>query len=415
MTVQVFNLSNITKDGLVELARHLGVKRDYDRILKSELVAMLRSFGTEKLLDAARAVCEAEGEAFDADDWLTDEADPQEIVDDEPPKAAAPKAKTKPAPAASAAPDVGHVATMLAQLLAAGSVNEDGVRAIVRPMLDEQAIDLCNRLGAATHEVVKQALAGMPPREILVKSERAEVKLTGRQHKNFEQLLQVAAARQPDGHRLNVWLYGPPGTGKTTAARNVAKALGLAFHCNGALATKYELTGFIDAQGTYQGTEFRKAWEHGGVYLFDEIDGSVPAAVVAFNAALANGVMAFPDGMIERHPDCVVIAAANTIHGATAEFTGRMKLDAATIDRFVMLDWPIDEQLEVELSGNTEWARFVQRTRRKAAEQGLKVAITPRATIYGASLLAQGLPVDTVKSMVLRKGINDQQWHAITA
>ena len=431
---QYFDFSNLTKDGAIELAKLLGLKRDWARAKLPEIKQMLRAFDTDKLLDAARRATEDQGETFDAADFLTDEkpADQAEqaeateqvpttkahVTDDgdveyfaTPGPAAAPAAKAVPTHSPGAKPaDVNHVANLLAQLLATGAVNQEQVEAIVETRMGAMAKGIGQAVGQDVRRIVDEAIAGMPAREIVVKSERAEVKITGRQHFNFETLLHVSAARQPDGHRLNVWLYGPPGTGKTTAARNVAKALSLPFHCNGAMSTKYELTGFIDAGGTCHSTEFRKAWENGGVYLFDEIDGSVPAAVVAFNAALANGVMAFPDKMIERHTDCVIIAAANTVHGATAEFTGRMKLDAATIDRFVMIEWPIDEVLERELSGNEKWAREVQAFRKKIADKGVKVAITPRATIYGASLLSQGLPMEAVRSLVLRKGMTDQQW-----
>ena len=51
--------------------------------------------------------------------------------------------------------------------------------------------------------------------------------------------------------------------------------------------------GFIDAQGRIVNTEFRKAYEHGGLFLFDEIDASFPQAILAFNAALANDFMDF--------------------------------------------------------------------------------------------------------------------------
>ena len=121
--------------------------------------------------------------------------------------------------------------------------------------------------------------------------------------------------------------------------------------------------------------------------------------------------MAFPDGMLERHQDCVIIAAGNTVNGATAEFTGRTKLDAASLDRFVMIDWPIDDKLEEALAaGHDEWLRVVRSMRGKVADKGIKVQITPRATIYGVSLLTAGMPLDEVRELVLRKGMNDAQW-----
>jgi cobaltochelatase CobS len=73
----------------------------------------------------------------------------------------------------------------------------------------------------------------------------------------------------------------------------------------------------------------------------------MPGALLAFNAALANGVAAFPDGSIKRHPETVIIAAANTWgFGGDANYIGRAKLDAAFLDRFVTLAWGYDEDLE---------------------------------------------------------------------
>ncbi len=417
---KTFDFGNMTKDGAIQIAQQLGVKRDWARVTKPELLAMLRAFNTEQLLGAAQRACEAEGEEFTADDWLVD-ADEVSLAVDEAGNVTADtnadwdddeaeQAETEPEP------EVTEVAAMLAKLMAKGkgkgkaTVSEDDVRKIVAPMLEEMSVEICNRLGAATGEAIKQAMADGPVRHIVVKSDRVEVKIDGLQHKHFEDLLQVCAARTADGHRLNVYLYGPAGTGKTTAARNIAKALGLPFHCNGSLGTKYELTGFIDANGVCHDTEFRKAWKDGGVYLFDEIDGSVSQAILAFNAALANGVMSFPDGMIERHPDCVVIAAGNTVHGANAQFTGRTKLDEASLDRFVFLEWEIDEALEAAMCGNSEWAREVQAFRKKVAAKGIKVAITPRASMYGASLLANGMRRERVRELVLRKGMTAEQW-----
>src|SRR5471032_202455 len=117
----------------------------------------------------------------------------------------------------------------------------------------------------------------------------APVIALGLQHHKMPTLLKMIKAR------VNVLLVGPAGSGKTTAAEACAKALGLEFH-------------FIDAHGNMRETAFRKAYEFGGVYLFDEIDASLPAATMAFNAALANGFCDFADKMVHRHPDFICIA-----------------------------------------------------------------------------------------------------------
>src|SRR5690606_10479105 len=69
--------------------------------------------------------------------------------------------------------------------------------------------------------------------------------------------------------------------------------------------------------------------------------------------AIANGFCTFPDGKtVESSPDFRFIAAMNTYgNGATTEYVGRNRLDAATLDRFVFLELEHDEQLERALLG----------------------------------------------------------------
>lgn len=269
---------------------------------------------------------------------------------------------------------------------------------------------------AAVQKAVKEALERHTVSHRIVTPELPPIDV-GIQHKHFPKLLKMANARMRDGSRLNVWVHGPAGSGKTTAARNVAKALSLPFYFNGSIDQAYKLTGYCDAHGKYNTTAFRQAWEHGGVYLFDEIDGSSPTAFLELNAALANGLATFPDraDSVPRHKDCIIIAGANTIGlGGTIEYVGRMRLDAASLDRFVFLDWPIDEALERALCANVEWSAKVQASRGKLKTATIKGAmISPRATQYGEALLAAGLSEADVTSSVLRKGMPDAEWQKV--
>ena len=241
-----------------------------------------------------------------------------------------------------------------------------------------------------------------------------EVTDLGLQHKSFKDLLQILSAKQSNGYRLNVWLVGPAGTGKTTAAENCAKALGLNFYFTGSIDTEYKLTGFVDAQGRVINTAFRTAYQNGGLFLFDECDSSLPAALLAFNAALANGAAAFPDAIVPRHPDFVCVAAANTFGlGATNDYVGRLKLDAAFLDRFVQLYWDTDEGLELATSGNGDWTKIVQGYRARAKAKGIKVIISPRASYFGSALLATGMSMDMVKAVTIRKAMTEDQWASI--
>ena len=294
-----------------------------------------------------------------------------------------PAVKTPPVKVDHGATDTVHAAGDLAAAL-------ERALSVARP--DPNAIDAAVEsalTGIRADVAALQELATAPrAREIEVKvADRAAVNV-GVVHKQFPLLLNLLAAGD------QVWIAGPTGSGKTTAVEQAACALGLPFHFNGAIDTEYKLSGFVDAGGRIVSTAFRRAYEGGGVYLFDEVDASMPSAVLAFNAALANGFADFPgaDAPIPRSPKFYCCAAANTIGlGGTFEYVGRAKMDAAFLDRFSILLWEYDEELERTLAGNDKWTTHVQTLRARAQERGLRVILSPRASIRGARKLAAGM------------------------
>ena len=217
--------------------------------------------------------------------------------------------------------------------------------------------------------------------------------IDGPVHPNFPLLLKMAQARDADGYHVNMFLSGEASSGKTTACKQLAKALDRKWYFNGAISMPHEMLGFIDAAGNYHRTPFRDAYEHGGIYTFDEVDRSDPVALLAVNPHLANGVATFPDGQIKRHKDCLIICTANTWgNGANADYCGATKLDAAFMSRFpARLSWNIDKAFEMSIAGNEGWAHRVQAARAKAQSAGLKVMIDVRMTLAGAALIASGL------------------------
>ncbi len=244
-------------------------------------------------------------------------------------------------------------------------------------------------------------------------------------HHKFPLLAAAVAAR------VNIMLVGPAGSGKTTAAAQVAKALNLPFYGTGAINTEYKLSGFIDAQGRVISTAFRKAFEHGGVFLFDEIDGSLPGALLAFNSALANDWYDFPDANIKRHDDFRVIAGANTFGtGADRQYVGRNQLDAASLDRYAVLDWGYDEALEAAMIGADapkgapvprsieplpaervqavafQWVERVRKVRSAVGELKVRHVVSPRATVNGSRLLAAGFTWAEAEDAVIWKGLD---------
>ncbi len=176
-------------------------------------------------------------------------------------------------------------------------------------------------------------------------------------------------------------LVGPAGTGKSTAAEQIAKELGLKFYMANRIQNTFELVGFVDASGKYVTTQFFEAFTKGGLFLFDEVDASSPEALVTINAALAQKIMAFPGQpkALPMHKDFKVVCAGNTFGtGPSLEYTGRNKLDAATLDRFMIIEWGYDEQLEDIIIKDKELLRFCWVLRRCAAEVEKRVIVSTR-------------------------------------
>ncbi|WP_051509081.1 AAA family ATPase [Rhizobium favelukesii] len=263
-------------------------------------------------------------------------------------------------------------------------------------------------------EKVAAALEGTALLRIeLKRADNTEYKSDGTQHPLFGDLLTTLSVRQANGSYNNVWIAGPTGSGKTHAAKECAKAFGVPFYFNGALGMSHELVGFVDAAGNYHTTPFRQAYENGGVYLFDEVDASDNAALLALNAALANGECSFPDNPlpVARHTDFRCIGAANTFgQGATAEFIGRAKIDAAFLSRFaVKFHWTYDVALEQAISGNVEFTKRVQAARARAQAAGVKIVIDPRHSMAGAALISAGMSSDRAAALTYLAGLNSEQ------
>lgn len=226
----------------------------------------------------------------------------------------------------------------------------------------------------------------------------------GQQHDKFPQLLNVMA------NKLPVYIVGPAGSGKTMGVEQAAKALGITFACMsvGPMTTQSHIFGYMDAVGKYVGTEFRKQYEHGGVFLFDEIDAGNPQVLTSINSALSSDQCAFPDGMVKKHEGFICAASGNTWGlGGSVEYVGRNAMDAATLDRFVFLEWPYDLKFEMLLASNKTWVERIQGLRALAIEKDLRVVISPRASINGSKLLDAGFTEEEVLKMLVYKGMDE--------
>lgn len=208
------------------------------------------------------------------------------------------------------------------------------------------------------------------------------------------------------GAGLNVMLTGSAGSGKTHASAQVAEALGVKFYALsvGAQTSKSDIVGFIDAGGTYRTTPFRQAYEKGGVFVMDEIDAGNSNVLIQINSALSNGICSFPDKQVKAHKDFHFIATANTYgRGESMKYVGRNRLDAATLDRFTIIHWNIDEKVERAIAGNdTAMYNAIAAARSYCERSEIDAMITPRTTQKAVALHKLSWSVQGIWDVVLK-------------
>jgi cobaltochelatase CobS len=258
-----------------------------------------------------------------------------------------------------------------------------------------------------------------PTNTVVVRGEGSEPKkIDGATHPKLASIITNLDAGE------HVLMVGPAGTGKSTIAEQAAEALGLEFYAISLSpqTPTSQLVGYMQATGEYVGTLFRKAYEHGGVFHFDEFDNGHPSILATVNAALANGQMAFPDRMVKRHADFRAVASANTYgRGADRKYVGRQALDMATLDRFAIEYVDVDESLETTLCMATglpqhtvqQVLAYVRTLRRNASRHGMAVVISPRASVGMCRLLKAGRPLSEVIDSRARRGLSDADWEKL--
>lgn len=242
-----------------------------------------------------------------------------------------------------------------------------------------------------------QTTYGMLPKVIEVKSATSVKRVDGLFHNKFEQILQLVNLNIP------TMLVGPAGSGKNHTLEQVAEALNLEFYFSNAITQEYKLTGFVDANGNYQGTQFYKAFKHGGLFFLDEMDASIPEVLIILNSAIANGYFDFPHEKVDAHENFRVVSAGNTMGtGANAEYTGRNRLDAATLDRFAIIEFDYDADIEQQLASTQELYNFIVDLRNTANMMDIKYVVSMRATINASKLDGIMSKADIIKSVILK-------------
>lgn len=206
---------------------------------------------------------------------------------------------------------------------------------------------------------------------------------------------------------IPVFLVGDAGTGKNYTLEQISWELGLEFYFTNSIQQEYKLTGFIDAGGKYHETEFYKAFKNGGIFFLDEIDASIPEVLVLLNAAIANRYFEFPNGRIKAHENFRVVSAGNTVgSGADELYTGRLVLDQATLDRFVIIKFDYDRNIEMHLSkNNKELVDFIRALRSEAKTNGIRATFSYRCISMVTKLESVGLSLKDILEIAVFKGM----------
>ena len=208
---------------------------------------------------------------------------------------------------------------------------------------------------------------------------------------------------------IPVYLAGPAGSGKNHTVEQIANELGWNFYFSNSVQQEFKLTGFIDAGGKFHETEFYKACtdDEDCVFFLDEMDASIPEVLVLLNAAIANGYFEFPNGRVNlKHVHFV--AAGNTVgSGADEMYTGRMVLDQATLDRFVIVEFDYSRRIEMAISkNNTDLVEFIHELRNKANDNGIRATFSYRCITQVTKLEKAGMDLVMILKIAVFKGLD---------
>lgn len=221
--------------------------------------------------------------------------------------------------------------------------------------------------------------------------------------------------------RLSVYMHGPAGSGKSYAAEQIGRWLNLPTYVESCSAQMNagELVGFTTVDGGTTRGKIRDAFEHGGVFILDELDRAMSEVLIVLNAIAAlhaGQSFTFADGNCKRHADFILLAGGNTTgRGATADYAAAQVIDRSTLDRFAMVTWDYDEALERRISPHAEWTDYVIRMRHAAKAANVDALISPRCSINGGQALVDGTPREWVEADFLWRDLTDDERQSVLA
>jgi cobaltochelatase CobS len=180
-----------------------------------------------------------------------------------------------------------------------------------------------------------------------------------------------------------------------------------ALHCS-AGASEAQLLGWLlptgkGGQFEYEPAQFARMYKEGNaLFLVDEIDAADANMLMVLNGALANGHLHVPQNLkepsVERGKKFCVMAAANTFGtGADAMYVGRNQLDAATLDRFYVVEMDYDRKVELSMASK-EVCEWVWNLRERTKQAKLRRVVSTRTIQRMAAGLQAGLSMQEVQA-----------------
>ena len=285
----------------------------------------------------------------------------------------------------------------------------------------EEASAKIDNLTAQVEELKAQPKGTGTTIFITVDGKKTETKVNGIVNPKFARILKYLANGE------NVYMYGPAGTGKNVTAKQCAEALDMPIFYNNTIYTKYDLCGYMDANGQYVPTTFYNFMKSPkGLYFMDEYDNSQSSALVCFNDVLEDKKYTFPNGetlyLDENHK---IIAAGNTNgQGATEEYNDRYVIDESNRSRFMFVSVTYDSAVEKSIVGNsTDILDFVNDLRRVRDLLNIKLILgyreIKRLKTYEDdddlpelfdNMLLKGMEQDTINEIASRLD-GSTKWH----
>lgn len=182
-----------------------------------------------------------------------------------------------------------------------------------------------------------------------------------------------------------IMLTGAAGTGKNKLVQQLGSYLDMPVLIINSIQDASEVQGYKTIDGTYAETPFivfsKYCMENDkqGIILFDEIDNGDASAMVTINDAIASREITLADNSHVDLHNIRFLACANTWGtGATDEYVGRNQLDAATLNRFVVVEVDYDERVEDSICNDVDLLKFIRDFRQGLKECGIHHVVSYR-------------------------------------